>query len=203
METRGQPTKLDKPCRTLDDGTTVTTGEHLIDCIRLGLDYQRAADSAGISRTTLHYWRLNAARHRATETQGGTLNPKERVLVDFLDSLEEAEAEAEASRLEIIRGAAKGGHRMVRTTVKYDKAGDVVETVETTEHLRPEWTAAAWFLERRISERYARRVEVTGAEGAPLVPPAEQAKNLEQSLADFQAGAATAQSMENDAAGAD
>jgi hypothetical protein len=87
---------------------------------------------------------------------------------------------------------------MVRTTVKRNKNDEVVETVETSEHLRPEWTAAAWFLERRYPGRYARRVEVTGAEGQPLVPPAQQARDLAEALRDFQAGVAAAQDVETE-----
>lgn len=68
-----------------------------------------------------------------------------------------------------------------------------------TETLRPEWTAAAWWLERRRAAKYARRVEVTGAEGQPLVPQDVQARDLADSLRDFLAGAAAATEAHADA----
>ena len=203
MARTGRPTKLTQPRDTTPDGTPLTHAQHVIDSIRLGLDYQTAADSAGISRQTIHNWQLKGARYAATQAQGHTITPQQQAYVDFVDGVKEAESDREASYLAVIKGCADGGHRMVRTVVKRNKDGDVVETVETSEHLRPEWTAAAWWLERRMPEKYRRRTEITGADGVPLVPPAEQARAVEQALADFQAGAETAKAMENDAAGAD
>jgi len=54
------------------------------------------------------------------------------------------------------------------------------------EPLKPEWQAAAWFLERRIPERYAKRVEVTGAGGSALVPAVEAARGLAAQIREFQ-----------------
>jgi hypothetical protein len=65
----------------------------------------------------------------------------------------------------------------------------------TEDELRPEWTAAAWYLERVHPDRYRRRTEITGADGAPLVPPAQQARDLEEALQDFQAGVAAAEDV--------
>ena len=44
--------------------------------------------------------------------------------------------------------------------------------------------------------RYARRVEVTGAGGEPLVPPSEQAATLAASLRAYQQGLADAEQSE-------
>jgi len=187
-----RPSKIDQVVRHRDNGTPVTAGEQVIERIQLGLDLQSAADSAGISRATLHNWRLPGARHRAAAATGKKLTPAQRRLAEFLDALERAEAEAEADRLAIISRSAQGGAVVTKTTVKRDAAGNVVERTEVTETLRPEWTAAAWWLERRKPQKYARRVEVTGAEGQPLVPQDEQARNLADSLRDFLAGAAAA-----------
>ena len=198
----GRPTKLDQPCRTLPDGTTITAAEHLVEQIRLGLDYQTAADHTGVSRQTLHTWRLTGARHRAAETQGTKLTELESKYVNFLDALERAHAEAEADRLAVIEGAATGGRQIVKTTERVLPDGRT-ETVTVTETARPEWTAAAWILERRMPGKYARRVEVTGAEGAPLVPPAQQARDLADSLRDFQLGAAAAAELEEEKTAAD
>lgn len=192
-----RPSKIDQVVRHRDNGTPVTAGEQVIERIQLGLDLQSAADSAGISRATLHNWRLAGARHRAAASQGKKLTPAQRRLAEFLDALERAEAEAEANRLAIISRAAQGGAVVTKTTVKRSGDGQVLERTEVTETLRPEWTAAAWWLERRKPQKYARRVEVTGAEGQPLVPQDEQARNLADSLRDFLAGAAAAKELED------
>jgi hypothetical protein len=192
-----RPSKIDQVVRHRDNGTPVTAGDQVIERVQLGLDLQSAADSAGISRATLHNWRLTGARHRAAHAQGKKLTPAQQRFATFLDALERAEAEAEANRLAIISRAAQGGAVVTKTTVKRDGQGAVLERTEVTETLRPEWTAAAWWLERRKPAKYARRVEVTGAEGQPLVPQDEQARNLADSLRDFLAGAAAAKDLED------
>lgn len=182
----GRPSKIDQVARTRDDGTHVTVGEQLVERVQLGLDLQTAADSAGISRTTLHKWRLAGARHRAEAAQGRKLTAQARRLAEFVDALERAEAEAEANRLAIIQRAATGGARVTKTTEKRDASGVLLESTTTTETLRPEWTAAAWWLERRRG--YVKRYELTGADGAPLVPPAEAARSLADSLREYLQG---------------
>jgi len=193
----GRPTKLDQVVRHRENGSPITAGEQVIERIQLGLDLQSAADSAGISRVTLHNWRLTGARHRASEANGKRLTPAQRKFADFLDRLERAEAEAEANRLAIIHRAATGGATVTKRTEKRAGDGTLVEQTVVTETLRPEWTAAAWWLERRKPHKYARRVEVTGAEGQPLVPQDEQARHLADSLRDFLAGAAAAQELQD------
>ena len=186
---RGRPTKLNQPATTNPDGTTTTTAQTLINRIQLGLNYQTACDSAGITRKTLHTWRLTAARLRTQQTQNKLPNPTqtEQDLIDFLYALEKAEAEAEANRLAIIARAAQGGTRTEKVTTRYGGDGETLERTVVEGTLKPEWQAAAWFLERRIPERYARRVEVTGAGGSALVPAAEAARGLAEQIREFQA----------------
>lgn len=173
------------------DGTPVTAGQQVIERVQLGQDLADAADSAGISRQTLHKWRLAGGRARAERTEGVTLRKADRDLAEFVDALERAEAEAEARKLAIIERVAQGGATVTKTTTKVQVQPDgterVIERTTVTETLRPEWTAAAWWLERRMPAKYGRRLEVTGAGGKPLVPQDEQARNLADALRDFQA----------------
>lgn len=194
----GRPLELTKVVRHRADGSPVTAGEQVIERRGLGLDDQAAADSAGINRTTLHHWRLGGARARAIEAQGKReLTTDEVALRNFVDALERAEAEWEASRLAIIQREAQGGYQTTKTVEKYgpDPAGGnqpvLLERTVTTETAKPQWQAAAWQLERLRRDKYARRWEVTGAEGKPLIPEQDQARNLADSLRAYQAEQAT------------
>ena len=198
MARTGRPTKLDQPITVTDDGNVITTADVVIERVRLGLSFATAATSAGISRATLHNWRLEGARHRADQTQGRLPKPTKRQaqLIDFLDRLEKAEGEAEITRLSVIRSVGIGGQTRTKTTVRKDHAGAVIETIEVTEQAIPQWTASAWWLERRMPEKYAKRVEVTGQGGAPLIPEEERARQVADELRDFLAGAAAAAEVE-------
>lgn len=197
----GRPTLLDQVVRYREapDGTQipVTAGEQVIERRRLGLDEVAAAASAGITKTTLHHWRLDGARARAIEARGHReLTGPEAQLRDFVNALERAEADWEAGNLAIIQRAAQGGHRTTKTTEKYlpdpaDPTGPprLVERTVVVETQAPQWTAAAWQLERMRRDKYARRWEVTGEDGKPLVPEADQARGIADALRAFHAEA--------------
>lgn len=192
----GRPTKLDQVVRHRD-GAPVTAGEQVIDRVQLGLDLASAADSAGISRATLHKWHVRGARARAVAAKTRRRVPAaEAPYAEFVDALERAQAEAEANRLAIIQRAATGGAVITKTTTKVQlvKGDDgtmtevPVERTTVTETLRPEWTAAAWYLERKRGYVRPLSVELTGANGSPLIPQAEAARDLADSLREYLQG---------------
>ena len=191
MAKQGRPTKL-----TQKHTPGNTHADVLINQIRMGLHQRAACDISGVSKSTLHKWTLDGSRLKAQQTQGKLPDPTDDqlALINFSDRLAKAYADAEADRVAIIRNAAEGGHKITRTTTRRLPNGQEEVTVVEDE-LRPEWTAAAWYLERVFPERYRRRTEITGADGVPLVPPAQQAHDLEQALRDFQAGVAAAEDV--------
>lgn len=186
----GRPTKIDAVVRLRTDPETneqvpVTAGEQVIERVRLGLMLDDAAATALVTRQTIHNWRRQGAVARARLANGSRITPNQAKYAGFLDALERAEAEAEYLRLAIVQRAAEGGFTTRKVTTRRDSSGNVIERVEVTETLAPQWTAAAWWLDRRMSHKYSRRVEHTGAGGAPLIPQDERARGLADSLRDY------------------
>lgn len=101
--------------------------------IRAGNDKKVAAQLAGISESTYYSW-LEQAKEPDAEPE----------LLEFLESVEQAEAYAEVMRITRITQAADNGT----------------------------WQAAAWWLERKHSERWGRndklRTEISGPNGQPI-----------------------------------
>lgn len=191
----GRPTKLLDPARTRPDGSIVTISEAVITAVGLGQDYVAAAKGAGISTATLHSWRVDAARARTAHLKGQKITPKDESLIEFLELLEKAESNAELERLAIIHRASQP-HQVVKVVekVSVDAQGKetLVERATTTETRPGLWTPAAWWLERRIPSRYARRLEVSGPAGG-AIPIEDRARTLGDSLATYLAGASDAQ----------
>lgn len=184
----GRPTKLNQPVgeRTTADNKKVplTAGQVVVERIQLGLSVRDACRSADIDQTTLAHWRREGGAALAKQAQRrGRLTQRERQYAQFLLALERAETEAELRRLAVIERAAAGGAVVTRTVEKRDANGTLLERTTTTETLRPEWTAAAWWLERKRWRDYGRRrVELTGAEGRDLIPSRERADNIADAL---------------------
>jgi transposase len=118
----GRPTILTTEIQTI-----------ICDALRGGNTKRLAAESAGISYEVLREW---VARGNGTDER-----PQTEQYVAFATAIKEAEKEAEAESVKIIRTAAQDS-----------------------------WQAAAWWLERRRSGDWLKteRVEHTGVEGGPI-----------------------------------
>jgi len=131
----GRPTKL-----------TPKVQERIVQGIRLGMPYEHAARYGGIDKTTFYRWLEKG------EAQG------RGAYRDFRNAVKDAEGQAEASWLATVEQASRG--KVVDKVVKrYDKrTGQLIEEVSTQEWLQPpQWTAAAWKLERRYPDAYSNR----------------------------------------------
>lgn len=115
--------------------------EKIVLAIKAGNYAKVAASMAGISEATYYSW-LEQAKAPDADPE----------FLEFLESIERAEAEAEATAVIRIRQAADNGT----------------------------WQAAGWLLERKHGERWGRndklRQEITGKDGAPIVLSLEEAK---------------------------
>jgi len=165
----GQPSRITEVVRfrevTDADGVTnlvpFTLADQIVERVRTGLDLTDAAASANLTKQTIWNWRRRGALNRALAAQGKPYATADGpAYVQFVDALERAEAEAELVRLAIIQRAAEGGFKTTRETVRYDAAGDVLERTVVTEIALPQWTAAAWYLERRHARKYGRKSQL-------------------------------------------
>ena len=139
----GRPTKL-----------TPEVQEKILTSIRAGNYTEVAAAYAGISKTTYYQW-IRRGEARAAEIQAAIVeaekngteptyidDPESDMYLDFLNAVEQASAESEVHDMTLIGIAAARN-----------------------------WRAAAWRLEHKYPSRYGRQVlEVSGTDGAPLIP---------------------------------
>ena len=116
--------------------------DRIVGAIRLGCYRETAAASAGIRSATLREWLKRGARAVA----GGKGKKGERIYVELLHAIEQAEAEAEVLDLAKITAAATN-----------------------------DWRAAAWKLARLHPERYGERRSAGAAPPEESEPSAADA----------------------------
>lgn len=138
----------------------------VVNAMRAGVYLETAAAHAGVTSVTLRDW-----------IRKGVAG-KSKLHKQFSSAIEKAEADAELNAAATVRKFGDGiVVDVVRTTTKVTPAKDergrdiTITTTETTTERRPvrEWTAAAWYLERRKPGRWGRRLEIQGAGGGPIM----------------------------------
>lgn len=103
--------------------------EKIVKAIRAGNYAYVAAQYAGISQASFYGWLIRGEAEKERLSQNGARPRKaETVFVEFLEAIKSAEAQAEAIRVAMITKASQ----------------------ET-------WQAAAWWLERKFPDRWARK----------------------------------------------
>lgn len=183
------------------NGVAVTAVDALVERLRGGAYREEAARSVGIQKQTLYNWISAGAKARAAKARGEKVERTQLQYVRFLDAIEEAEAQAMQQDWLRLGALAEGG--LTTTTVREKvevvtnaegkETERILERTITTEVAMPSERALMWRMERRWPHRFGRRVELTGADGAPLVPKEDRADALAAALEGFQAGVAAAE----------
>jgi hypothetical protein len=117
--------------------------EKILMNVRAGTTFETAARVAGIGQSTLHLWRQKGCEASEKLGKAVRLGPTDRLYLEFLEQVHEAEEMAIADRVGLM-----------------------------AIHAKNNWQAAAWFLERRRPEEFGRkdfvRQEVSGPGGQPI-----------------------------------
>ena len=128
----------------------------IVQAVREGLTWKRAAQAGGITQRTLINWRQRGE-------EGDT--PYDLLVKD----LEDAEVDFERTNLAVIQRAA--------TEATETRTEQIIEMADGTKRKEikvvtnpPTWQPSAWLLERRFPERYS-RTERRQHEGAIPVEP--------------------------------
>jgi transposase len=109
-----------------------------------GVPRKYAAERVGITERCLYKWLANGRK-------GGKKNAE---LVQLVHDVKKAEADAVAGSLARIRKAGAGGSVVERTTITTNAKG-ITTTKVVEKLLPPQWTADAWYLERRHPGEFA------------------------------------------------
>lgn len=121
---------------------TPETQKAILDRVSSGVPFKYAATAAGVTYATLASWLAKGRKNHPRYTE-------------FLDAFKKAEAAAIARNVAVIQKASQGGTIVERVTTTTTKK-DGTTTVKTTEKLAPpQWTAGAWWLERRYPDHFA------------------------------------------------
>jgi hypothetical protein len=157
-----QPTKL-----------TEELHEAMIRHLELGTPVRRSVKLVGISHQTHYNWleRGQAERDRLAGDARARMREGERPYVDYLDAVQRAEENAYFRNLVIIQQAARGGTEFETNTIETFHPDGKIKSRRTVRRKQPpQWQAAAWYLERRHPDEYARTVkgEMTGKGGGPI-----------------------------------
>ena len=116
--------------------------EAITTMLRAGSYVDDACRAVGIHRATFYNWMQRGNVQRERLNAGLEIEPDEQIFLEFLDTVEEADAEGIIGHLMNIDHAAKNGT----------------------------WQASAWILERKQPRKWGRfeRTEISGPEGGPI-----------------------------------
>lgn len=136
----GRPTKLTPELKTA-----------IVEAIEGGNYFATACELAGVSVATGYDWLARG------EGRGNRCQKPE--FAEFAEAIKKATAKAEVEAIGRLRDAAKGGQVITRKTTTRKDGSEVVEESFTY----PAWQADAWFLERRLPNKWGKQDRPTPA----------------------------------------
>jgi len=151
---------------------------------RAKVDAERESESyITLEQRSKEPYQRELERRRKRDEEDKVLREQEGAYAAFSDRTKRAMANGELGYLGVIAKAAKGGLVIGRSVTHHEDGTST--TVE--KYARPEWTAAAWALERKNPERWGRRqVEVVGKDGKPLEVKHSWADAIKETFAQVQ-----------------
>ncbi len=125
------------------DKLTPEAQKVIVDAVAGGVPRKYAAARAGVAERTVREWVARGAKD------------KSGAYAAFFAAMKKAEADRLAASVARIGRAAAGGQVIERTTTTTTKPDGTVVTKCVEKVTRGEWTADAWFLERRHPDEFA------------------------------------------------
>jgi len=117
----------------------------ILRLVRCGATPQSAAMAAGLSRSAFFSWMRRAKDAEAARLSGSPVASEDQQFLDFLDQINEAEAQAETDAVGHVASAARSGS----------------------------WRASAWLLERRFPQAWGKPSDRTPPETPQPQPTVE------------------------------
>lgn len=135
-----EPATIGRPNQCTPEVTEV-----ICHAVRNGLPLTKAAALAGVDYQTLNRWRRKGC---------GELDcPNPEPYIAFWKSYQKAKADLQISMLSVLTDATKGGAVVAETTTERPDG----TVVTNTKYSAPQWTPAAWILERRFPQEFGRQ----------------------------------------------
>ncbi len=178
--------------RTSDGELVQVIEVNLIDrveeALRAGAFVKDAAARIGVDKSRLWEWQKTGVRAQRDLLTGvrrhSDLSRHEKQCAELAARMESAEAEARLQLLALGQKLAQGGFVRREVTKKVNATGQVLETTTKESVADPEPRMIQWLLSRRWPEDFNRNtIELTGADGAPLIDGKAVAVRLAEEIA--------------------
>lgn len=143
---------------------TICTPELIQDVagnIKLGMSNHDAAVLAGIGESTYYIWLARGEKEIERLAASPRAQPRQREapFVEFAKAIKGAVPVRKRLLIGRIQQASRGGETTTETRRKV-VGGRVVEEITVIRQTEPQWTAAAWLLERMHPEEFGRRQQI-------------------------------------------
>lgn len=218
----GRPTKLGQFVKVPtpeNPERRIKIGEYVCELMEAnGHRVTLCADMAGIDRNTIKAWIKKGLEAESKDDKGHLLTPEDQKHLDFLIGTRAAHARWIHNRREALASLASGGLTVSEVIQEVDPTQEVlrpdgsrgpkvIKTRTKTSRMLPSESALRFELERLALDEdgqriFAPRVEVTGADGGPVLTDDKDARAdaLARELEAFQRGAETQREVDGEKA---